>query len=127
MSDRNCIMVTLSQFTIKDRPGGYAGIIRDFRNTMRESHPHCWCHRLTNLPKMEPHDIEYLYFVVGNRLRWRALVLDYYRNVRLYDEGATRYLPTGNWVILTNVEPVPAAHRRAIRGFQGFRYTERLY
>ena len=127
MEDHTCIIITLGRQTLEDRPEGYRGVIRDFARTRREENPWVWWHRCKGLPRLPPEQTEYVYFIVGNKLRWRAAMVQHLRSTGIYDEGAGRSLPPGNWICLTNIEPVPPEHRFTRRGFQGFRYSPRLY
>ncbi len=80
---------------------------------------------LAPMPSVPKHEVLYFYFVIGGRVRYR-LNLSHYEpgGERTFDDG--RKWTAATWAILTG-PVVKAPHKIPMRGFQGFRYSERLF
>lgn len=86
-----------------------------------------WNFKLTNLPK---HDVAWVYFVFGGFVQYRLNLVEYERNVsKVFNDapdGHPRSFPACNWVIASGPAR-PAPFDIPMRGFQGFRYTQKLF
>lgn len=90
-----------------------------------------WNFRLTNLPTLEKLSNIYLvYLIFDKHIQYQCNFLQIERNVSkvFYDspDGKVRRFPASNWVLFTGPaiappEPWPQ------KGFQGFRYTTKLF
>lgn len=84
----------------------------------------CWFQKMRNKPK---HEVLYCYIVVGGRILYRA-------NVSHWEGGPAEIMKpnqlvsvvTWNRLVLT-APIVKAPHKILMKGFQGFRYTDKLF
>lgn len=88
---------------------------------------HIWNFRLTNLPI---HDVAWAYLIFDGFIQFRANVVMYERNVsKAFNDspnGKVKEFPASNWVILSG-PAIKCPYERPQRGFQGFRYTTKLF
>jgi hypothetical protein len=86
-----------------------------------------WNFRLTNLPL---HDVAYVYLIFEGFIQYRGNLVQYERNVakEFYDapDCKVRSFPPSNWVLFTG-PVIPAPREWPMKGFQGFRYTTKLF
>jgi hypothetical protein len=86
-----------------------------------------WNFRLTNLPTQE---VAWVYLVFDGFIRFRVNLVMYERNVSKYfydgPDGKERAFPKANWVILSGPAIRPP-YEIPQKGFQGFRYTTKLF
>jgi hypothetical protein len=86
-----------------------------------------WNFRLTNLPKQ---DVIYVYLIFDGQIQFRLNLVQYERNVSKSFKDApdkkVRSFPNANWVILCGPAVKPP-HEWPQKGFQGFRYTTKLF
>lgn len=86
-----------------------------------------WNFRLTNLPK---HDVQYVYLVFDKHVQYRTNLVCYERNKtkRFKDapDQKVRDFPNANWVLFTGPIIKPP-YEWPQKGFQGFRYTTKLF
>lgn len=121
------IVVTFGQQMIKEQ-GGLKTFLLAFQQTMAEhSAGSYWMHTCSNFPKIEP---DHIYIIVANRLYGRVYCGGYHRNANadVIGYGATgeQKLMDKPFVILSGpFEKCP--YKRTLRGFQGFRYTTKLF
>lgn len=86
-----------------------------------------WNFKLTNLPK---HDVLYVYIVFDSKIQYRCNLVCYERNVSKNLRDSTdhlmRHFEECNWVIFTGpvVKPTEDFPKK---GFQGFRYTQKIF
>ena len=111
----DAIVCTISATCIKDQPNGYRGLIEAFDLCDGDRQIFYW--RMSNKPKQE---VIWLYLVIGNKVRWRARILDFQpAGYMEFEDG--RCLFAKCWVRLFDFERLPAPQKE-MRGFQGFRY-----
>lgn len=121
------VVVTFGQQMIKEQ-GGLKCFLKAFQNTMAQHEQGCyWMHTCSNFPKYET---DHIYIIVANRLYGRAYCGGYHRNqnadVIAYGATGKQKLMEKPFVILSGpFEKCP--YKRILRGFQGFRYCEKLF
>lgn len=115
---KDAIILTLSQRIIKERPGGFRQILKEWSEANGE--PYTWSYRVKSVPKQ---DITTVFWVIGGRIRYKSKVLDKHRNqtIQFVNRPITM---TGNWVEMFDFEPIPKNKQQSYQGFQGFRYTD---
>src|ERR1044072_8408408 len=86
-----------------------------------------WNFLLTNLPTQ---DVQYVYIVFDGHVQYRANLVMYERNKSKSfiddNSGKVRSFTEKNWVLFAGpivkpVDPVP------MKGFQGFRYSQKIF
>lgn len=116
------IIITISKDQLIN---GYRHWLRNFLEAMEKSIQTdiCYCLRVANQPQKE--NLQYVYLCLGGKIRYRG----YYggssgpREIKFTDG---RVLSGKAWVYLAG--PVKRAPQPVIRkGFQGFRYTQKLF
>lgn len=90
-----------------------------------------WNFRLTNLPTLEKLSSIYLvYLIFDKHIQYQCNFLNVERNVSksFYDspDGIVRHYEASNWVLFTGPAIAPP-YPREQKGFQGFRYTTKLF
>jgi hypothetical protein len=121
------IMVTWGKDMIQEK-GGLLAFIRYFEQGM-ESEDFMWLQKCKNKPA---HDIQYVYIVVCNQVRYRLYYGGYQTGVTTIYNGDGRSWSSRemiSWPRLVFAGPVvKAPHKIRQKGFQGFRYiTEPLF
>jgi hypothetical protein len=118
------IAVTMGKEMIMEK-GGLLKFVRWFESTFDHEEGY-WMHKCKNKPKNE--DLLYVYVIICNRVHYRCLYGGYHA------PGATgQLLPGGpdvpvEWPYLVLAGPLVKAPHKIIRpGFQGFRYTTKLF
>lgn len=105
-----------------DNNGGQKAVMKLFLQTM-DSEENFWMHKMLLWPKIEVSDI---YIITLNRLWGRA-------KFGWFEKGATfKYSPADpgiiEWPRLVIVGPFEQCpFKRILKGFQGFRYTTKLF
>ena len=121
------IIVTFGQKMISEQ-GGLKTFLSAFQYTMmRYDEGDYWMHTCSNFPKMET---DHIYIIVANRLYGRVFCGGFHRNhkanVVAYGATGQQKLMKKPFVILSGpFEQCP--YKRTLRGFQGFRYCEKLF
>lgn len=120
------IMLTLPVQFFEDRGWDYKGFIKMFQKFMADDYS-IWNFRLTNLPKQ---DIIWVYLLFDKQVQFRVNFVQYEKNVsKVFKDGPDRKVrdfPNANWVILAGPAVRPT-HEWPQKGFQGFRYTTKLF
>lgn len=120
------IILTLPVAFFKDRGMSYSEFEKMFERYMRREDA-IWNFRLTNLPKL---DVAYVYLVFEGFIQFRCQLVMYERNVakKFYDapDGKVREFPASNWVLFTGPAVKPESEFK-MKGFQGFRYTQKIF
>lgn len=113
------IIITISQAMIKEK--GYRNWLRNFLNCM--GRVTCmYSMRLDSKPK---HDLLYVYLCIGGKVRYRATFVGTSGPAqRKFDDGMTMYAKAWVHLIGPVVRPLITVK---MKGFRGFRYTERLF
>jgi len=117
------IIITISQQMLKKR--GYRNWLRNYLDAMeRNANGEDWYYwmRQGTQPKR---DINYVYLCIGGKVRFRS----YYAGSRsggeiTFSNGKT--LNARAWIILGG-PVVKAPNTFPMKGFRGFRYTEKLF
>lgn len=121
------IVITFGQKMI-DEQGGLKTFIVAFQKIMSlYEEGHFWMHTLSNQPTIE---IDHIYIIVANRLYGRVYCGGFRKNE---DQDVVAYGATGKqklldkpFVILSGpFEKCP--FKRTLKGFQGFRYSTKLF
>jgi len=107
------IYITLGAAQIKEH--GYKKYLDDFK--MCDGEQGFWYYRMKNLPVKDFVDV---YIVIGNKVRWKARLLEIVKDVRVhYFNGEVDEHFRGLVLIDFEKLPKPYEHKK---GFQGFRY-----
>lgn len=120
------LVLTLPKIFFEDR----CMTIPDFKKMFEEymvQEDAVWNFRLTNLPTQE---VPYIYLIFGGFLQYRANFMQYERNVaKEFDDapdGIIRSFDFSNWILFTG-PVIKCPFVRELKGFQGFRYSTKLF
>jgi hypothetical protein len=117
------IAVTFGREMI-DEKGGLLKFMRWFIGCMDDDESH-WLHKCKNAPQS---DILFVYIIIANQLYGRCAFGGHYKNVtlgQLTPGGDTQII---EWPHLVLAGPIlRAPYKRKLSGFQGFRYTTKLF
>jgi hypothetical protein len=125
------IALTLPEAFFADRGVvNYDQFKESFERYMRREDA-IWNFRLTNLPALEKLPSIYLvYLIFDKHIQYQCNFVQVERNVSKSFEdspdGKIRHFPAANWVLFTGPVIKPP-HERPQKGFQGFRYTLKLW
>lgn len=115
------IAITISAGMLKEK--GYRNWLRNFHGCMCNE----GCVYYMRLGAKPRHDnkLLYVYLVIGNKVRYRA----YYAGAQdasevTFDDGKTMYARA--WIRMAGPVEKPAVPME-MKGFRGFRYTQRLF
>jgi len=113
------IILTISQAMLKEK--GLRNWLRNFFDAMGKSEWTYWF-RQGNKPKYE---VMYVYLCIGGYIRYRINCVGYHGPSTLrFDDGKEMYAHA--WICTTG--PLTRAPYRIPRkGFQGFRYTQKIF
>lgn len=117
----NSIVITLSQQTIKERRGGYKKIISEW--LISDGELTTWWYKIGTAPK-KAEDIEWVYWVINGRIRWRCRLLQIEKNMEKQFGEAGNVMYSKNWLVLFDFESLPKLQQIKKQGFQGFRYFD---
>lgn len=121
------IAITFGQQMINEQ-GGLKTFLQVFEECMLEyEEGRYWMHTCSNFPKKE---VDHIYIIVANRLYGRVYCGGFHKNA---DKNVTGFGATGKqklmdkpFIILSGpLEKCP--FKRTLKGFQGFRYTTKLF
>jgi len=119
MIDRpEAIIVTLSQREIKEK--GYRSIIEGWRKCTDQ---YFWFYKCGNAPTMP---VTIVYWVVMGRIRWKCLLIDIYKDRWMEFDNKPGLHYAKAWLQLTDFEQIPRRQQVIRKGFQGFRYSQKL-
>lgn len=97
-----------------------------FERLMRQEDQY-WNFKLKNLPTIE---VPYVYFLFGGFFQYRLNLMCYERGVEKWfsdmPDGEEWHFPKTNWVLATGPVVKPP-YEMPQKGFQGFRYTTKLF
>jgi hypothetical protein len=113
------IIITISAGMLKEK--GYRNWLRNFLRAM--SHEECtyWM-RQGSKPKK---DILYVYLCINNKVRFRAnFVMAEGPCDKTFDDGKQMFARA--WIVLAGPLARPD-HTIEMKGFRGFRYTQKLF
>lgn len=121
------IAVTFGKQMIEEQ-GGLRTFLKAFEETMAAHDAgEYWMHTCSNFAKIE---VDHIYIIVANRLYGRVYFGGYHRN---HDKNVIAYGGTGlqklmdkPFIILSG-PLVKCPFKRTLKGFQGFRYTTKLF
>jgi hypothetical protein len=120
------IMLTLPTVFFEDRKMTIEQFKKVFERHMARGDA-WWNFKLTNLPV---HDVAYVYLIFDKHVQYRCNLIQYERNVsksfKDAPDGKTRHFENCNWVLFTGPVVKPP-HEWPQKGFQGFRYTTKLF
>ena len=120
------IMLTMPNMFFEDRGWSVDQFKMYFKKFMA-GEDNTWNYRLTNLPTL---DFAWVYLVFDKQVQFRLNLVMIERNVtKVFNDGPdhkTRTFPNANWIILSGpaIEP---PYEWPQKGFQGFRYTTKLF
>lgn len=115
----DAIIITISLAMLKEK--GYRNWRRNFLEAMAKEDCTYWMKQGAQ-PKRE---LLYVYLCIGGKIRFRAnFVMSEGRGHKTFSDGKTDYARA--WVILAGPVTYPPAPVH-MKGFQGFRYTEKLF
>lgn len=120
------IMITLPTMFFEDRGMDAESFTMMFYRFMKQEDS-LWNFKLTNLPK---HDVAWVYIVYDKQVQFRLNLVQYERGTTKEFKDApdqkVRRFENCNWVIMCG-PPVRPPHEWPQKGFQGFRYTTKLF
>jgi len=119
------IVITWGKDMIQEK-GGLLTFIRFFRDCM-SAEDSIWMQKCRNRPRKDKF-LQYVYIIVHNRVHYRGLYGGYRAEpVECYlNSWSSRQLITWPHIIICG--PIETAPMKIIRpGFQGFRYSEKLF
>lgn len=107
---------------------GYRHWLANFLDTMnRNAEGEDWYYymRTSGKPKQDKH-IQYVYLCIGGKIRYRAIYAGARDGGEMQFENHDAPISAKAWVLLAGpIEKAPYPIKR--QGFQGFRYTEKLF
>lgn len=118
--NHDSILITLSQKTIKERRGGYRQIVDEW--ICSDGNPQTWWYKSSTAPK-DPDRINYVYWVVMGRIRWRSRLAQVKKD-SWEKFGGKEPMYSKRWFVMFDFEPVPRKFQLPRTGFQGFRYFD---
>lgn len=116
------IIITVSQDMIKEN--GYRHWLRNFLHAM-DHYALDWTYwwKQGNRPKRDE-TIQHVYLVIGGKIRFRGLYGGCRSGEHTFSDGETKFAKA--WVVMSGpIERPP--HPIPMKGFRGFRYTEKLF
>lgn len=116
------IAITFGRKMIQEQ-GGLLTFVRGFIRTMSNGNDY-WMHKSKNRPKQ---DVQFVYIIICNQVKWRCFYGGYetYHTTGRTMDG--KFLDTP-WPRIILAGPLVPAPFKIIRpGFQGFRYTTKLF
>lgn len=120
------IMLTLPTMFFEDRKMTIEQFKEVFERQMSMDDSY-WNFKLTNLPL---HDVAYVYLVFDKQVQYRCNLMCYERNktksFKDSPDQVVRNFPNQNWVLFTGPVIKPP-YEWPQKGFQGFRYTTKLF
>jgi hypothetical protein len=118
------IIITISEKMIKEK--GYKNWLRNFLNAMARHDKDCfyWM-RQGSCPRRS--DLLYVYLCIGGKVRFRAFFAGSQGEGEMTFSDGSKLFGSA-WVILGGpVERPPRGQEFPMKGFRGFRYTEKLF
>jgi hypothetical protein len=113
------IIITISQNLLKER--GARNWLKDYFDAMDRENYTYWM-RLGTIPKIE---VLYIYLVIGNKVKYRSKFVCFkHGSTETFENGKT--ITAKAWVVICG-PIVKAPHEIPMKGFRGFRYTEKLF
>ncbi len=113
------IIITISAAMLKER--GYRNWLRNFQYAMEGDN--LYYMKQGAQPK---HDILYVYLCIGGKIRFRATFVESY-GARELTFGNGETMSARAWIVMTGPIVKPRKETFVKKGFQGFRYTEKLF
>lgn len=116
------IVITWSKEMIEEGYGTLKKFIEHFKQSMQDEES-WWLQKCKNKPK---HDVAYVYVIFGGRLRYRAQYGGWDSGITtVYDDHGPKEV---NWNRIIMTGPLVEAPEKIFRkGFQGFRYSTKLF
>lgn len=120
MEQPDGIIITISQKMLEEK--GIVNWTKNFLNAMAAEDMTYWM-RQGSKPKR---DILYVYLCIGGRVRFRALFAGTDTGLKTFNDGTTMFAKV--WIMLAGpvVKPI-RGQEPEMKGFRGFRYTEKLF
>lgn len=113
------IIITVGQAELKEK--GYRNWLRNYLEAMGKDDWTYW-YRLGNKPK---HEVMWVYICIGGKIRFRSNFVMYHDDGYMTFRGG-KILYGKAWVAICG--PVVRPDKPILRkGFQGFRYTHKLF
>jgi len=108
------IYVTLGKEQLSEKP--YREQIENFLMCKGDNGWFFWW----RLPFKPKRDFQWVYIVIGNRVRWRARFVDHMgAGTKEFSDGSSMH--SNHWITLIDFEKLPRPYE-VKKGFQGFRY-----
>jgi hypothetical protein len=116
------IIITFGRDMINEQ-GGLLTFVRGFQRTMSDEDSY-WMHKCRNRPQQE---FDHIYIVICNRVRWRCFFGGYETHATTGVTMDGKLLDTP-WPRIILAGPlIEAPEKIRMQGFQGFRYTQKLF
>lgn len=120
------LLLTMPEAWFKDRNMTYAEFCPYFEASLRHEGAY-WNYRKTSLPV---HEVAFVYLVFDGHVQYRTHLVGYERGVaKDFDDtpdGIVRRFAPSNWILLSG-PAIAAPYGIPMRGFQGHRYTKKLF
>ena len=120
------IMLTLPTMFFEDRKMSTEEFKKVFERHMQGEGTY-WNFKLTNLPT---HEVLYVYLVFEKKVQYRCNLMMYERgkskSFKDSSDKKVRHFKNTNWVLFTGPVVKPP-HEWPQKGFQGFRYSTKLF
>lgn len=117
------IIVTIGEKMYRDK--GYRKWLRDFLDAMKKSEVESDWFYWIRMVVRPTHEIQYVYLCIGGKIRYRAyFACSYGPGEKTFDNGKT--MAGRAWILIAG-PVVRAPFKIEKKGFQGFRYTEKLF
>lgn len=118
------IAVTFGASMIAEQ-GGLLNFLKGFNDVMENAEKgDYWMHKLKNKPSVE---VDHVYVIVANRLYCRCFFGGYTKEPAMAWTMDGRDVEISWGRIILSGPIVKAPFKRTLRGFQGFRYTKKLF
>lgn len=117
------VVITFGKDMIKEQ-GGLKMFLKNFLDTMADDQSY-WMHKCSNLPKFE---VDQIYIIVAGRLWGRVYCGGYKRDEPVTGRTADGRSVIIDWNFITLAGPFEhCPFKRELKGFQGFRYSTKLW
>jgi hypothetical protein len=100
---------------------GYKKCLREIEWVRQEPNERWWWHSIGSRPTQE---VIYAYIIILNKIRYRANIVAWEPGGQK-EFGDGRKLTAKHWLQLAHFEPARIA--LPMKGFQGFRYTKKIF
>lgn len=120
------LILTMPKAFFDDREMSFDEFRKEFEDELNSEDGY-WNFLKMTLPI---HDVQYVYIVFDSKIQYRVTFVCYERNkTKAFadsTDGKVRHFPNKNWIIIGG-PCVKAPYDIPMKGFQGHRYTKKLF